>query len=85
MEAISEAGEDSAVKLATAERHLAAAQTNLSRSRNCSASATANFRDAVALEKDIAQANELIAEAQRQHETLLSTVAQAQPTSILSW
>ena len=30
-EAISEAGEDSAVRLATAERHLAAAQTNLSR------------------------------------------------------
>ena len=30
-EAISEAGEDSAVKLAMAERHLAAAQTNLSR------------------------------------------------------
>lgn len=35
------------------------------------------MRDAVALEKDIAQANESVAEAERQHESLLSTMAQA--------
>ncbi len=77
VEAISEAGEDSAVKLATAERHLFAAQTNLSRLQKLQRVRTGELRDAVALEKDIAQANELVAEAQRQHESLLSTGAQA--------
>lgn len=76
-EAISEAGEDSAVKLATAERHLAAAQTNLSRLQRLQRERKGELRDAVALEKDIAQANETVAEAQHQHEGLLSTVAQA--------
>jgi uncharacterized protein DUF4349 len=76
-EAISEAGEDSAVKLATAERHLAAAQTNLSRLQKLQRERKGELRDAVALEKDIAQANEIVAEAQRQHENLVSTVAQA--------
>jgi hypothetical protein len=77
VEAISEAGEDSAVKLATAERHLSAAQTNLSRLQKLQRERKGELRDAVALEKDIAQANEIVAEAQRQHESLLSTVAQA--------
>jgi VIT1/CCC1 family predicted Fe2+/Mn2+ transporter len=77
VEAISEAGEDSAVKLATAERHLTAAQTNLSRLQKLQRERKGELRDAVALEKDIAQANEIVAEAQRQHESLLSTVAQA--------
>jgi hypothetical protein len=76
-EAISEAGEDSAVKLATAERHFAAAQKNLSRLQKLQRERKGELRDAVALEKDIAQANETVAEAQRQHESLLSTVAQA--------
>jgi Domain of unknown function (DUF4349) len=77
VEAISEAGEDSAVKLATAERHLSAAQTNLSRLQKLQRERKGELRDAVALEKDIAQANEIVADAQRQHESLLSTVAQA--------
>jgi hypothetical protein len=77
VEAISEAGEDSAVKLATAERHLAAAQTNLGRLQRLQRERKGELRDAVALEKDIAQANETVAEAQRQHEGLVSTVAQA--------
>ncbi len=77
VEAISEAGEDSAVKLATAERHFAAAQTNLSRLQKLQRERKGELRDAVALEKDIAQANETVAEAQRQHESLVSTVAQA--------
>jgi hypothetical protein len=76
-EAISEAGEDSAVKLATTERHLAAAQTNLSRLQKLQRERRGELRDAVALEKDIAQADELVTEAQREHERLVSTVAQA--------
>jgi hypothetical protein len=77
VEAISEAGEDSAVKLAAAERHLTAAQTNLGRLQKLQRERKGELRDAVALEKDIAQANEIAAEAQRQHENLVSTVAQA--------
>ena len=76
-EAISEAGEDTAVKLATTERHLAAAQTNLSRLQKLQRERKGELRDAVALEKDIAEANELVTEAQRQHESLVSTLAQA--------
>ena len=76
IEAVSEAGEDSAVKLATAKRHLAAAQTNLSRLQKLR-DHKGELRDAVALEKDIAQANESAAEAERQQEDLVSTVAQA--------
>jgi hypothetical protein len=77
VEAISEAGEDSAVKLATAERHLAAAQVNLTRLQKLQRERKGELRDAIALEKDIAQANEIVAEGQRQHERLVSTVAQA--------
>ena len=77
VEEVSEAGEDSAVKLATAARHQTAAETNLSRLQNLQRGRTGELHDAVALEKEIAQAREAAAEAQRQHETLLSTVAQA--------
>lgn len=83
VEAISEAGEDSAVKLATAERHFAAAQTNLSRLQKLQRERKGELRDAVALEKDIAQANETVAEAQRQQENLVSTVAQAHVQLVL--
>jgi Domain of unknown function (DUF4349) len=76
-EAISVAGEDSAIKLASSERHLAATQTNLSRLQKLQQQRKGTFRDAVALEKDIAQASEAVAEAKRQHEGLLSTVAQS--------
>ena len=76
-EAISEAGEDSAVKLATTERHLATAETNLSRLQKLERERKGGLPDAVALEKDIAQAHEAVAEVRRQHEALLSTIAQA--------
>jgi hypothetical protein len=76
IEEISEAGEDSAIKLATAARHLAASQTNLSRLQKLH-ERRGKLRDAVALEKDIAQANEALVEAERQHESLSSTIAQA--------
>jgi hypothetical protein len=76
-EAISEAGEDSAVKLATAERHFTAAQVNLARLQKLQRERKGELPDAVALEKDIAQASEAVAEAQRQHEGFVSTVAEA--------
>jgi hypothetical protein len=77
IEAISQGGEDSAVRLAAAKRHLTAAQTNLSRLQKLQRERKGELRDAVALEKDIAQANETVAEAERRQESLASTVAQA--------
>ena len=77
IDAISQTGEDSAVKLATAKRHLSAAQTNLERLQKLQRERKGELRDAVALEKDIAQANEAVAEAERQQDGLVSTVAQA--------
>jgi len=77
VEGISEAGEDFAVKLATTARRLAAAQTNLSRLQKLQRERKGELRDAVALEKDIAQANEAVDEAERQNQGLVSTVAQA--------
>ncbi len=77
LEGISESGEDSAVKLATAARRLSAAQTNLSRLQKLQRERKGEFRDAVALEKDIVQANEAVDEAYRQNQGLVSTVAQA--------
>src|SRR5439155_13010977 len=77
VEAISEAGEDFAVKLATAARSLATAQTNLSRLQKLQRERKGELRDAVAMEKDIAQANEAVVEAERQNQSLTSTVAQA--------
>ena len=77
LEEISEAGEDSVVKLAGATRHLAASQSNLARLLKLQRERKGELRDAVALEKDIAQANEALLEAERQHESLSSTVAQA--------
>ena len=77
IEAIAESGEDSAVKIAAASRHLAAAQTSLSRLQKLQRERKGELRDAVALEKDIAQANEAVVEAERQNQGLVSTVAQA--------
>ena len=77
VEGVSEAGEDFAVKLATAARRLAAAQTGLSRLQKLQRERKGELRDAVALEKDIAQANEAVDEAERQNQGLVSTVAQA--------
>lgn len=77
VEAISEAGEDFAVKLAAAARRLSAAQTNLSRLQKLQRERKGELHDAVALEKDIAQANEAVDEADRQNQGLSSTVAQA--------
>jgi hypothetical protein len=77
VEGLAEAGEDSAVKLATAARRLAASQNNLSRLQKLQRERKGELRDAVALEKDIAQANEAVIESERQNQELASTVAQA--------
>jgi hypothetical protein len=77
VEAVDQEGEDAAVKLATTARHLAAAQTNLARLQKLQHDRKGELRDAVALEKDIAQADETLAEAEHLREGLLSTVAQA--------
>ena len=83
IEGLSQAGEDSAVKLAASERHLASAQVNLSRLQKLQRERKGELRDAVALEKDIAQADEALTQAQRQRDALLSTVAQAHIRVIL--
>jgi hypothetical protein len=75
--AISETGEDSAVRLASQARRLAAAQTNRARLEKLQRERTGKLLDALALEREIAQANETVAEALRQQEALQSTVAQA--------
>jgi hypothetical protein len=77
VESVSQAGEDSAVKLATAKRRLDATKINLARLQKLQRERKGELRDAVALEKDIAQANETVAEAERQSDGLISTVAQA--------
>jgi hypothetical protein len=77
VEALYQAGEDSAVQLAASARHLAAAKTNLERLQKLQHDRKGELRDAVALEKDIAQASETLSEAERQREGLISTVAQA--------
>jgi Domain of unknown function (DUF4349) len=75
--AISELGQDSAVRLASQARHLAAAQGNLARLQKLQRERTAKLLDALALEKEITQANETVAEALRQQEALQATVTQA--------
>lgn len=77
VEAISEGGEDSAVKVESAARHVVTAQTNLARLQKLQRERNGVLRDALALEKEIAQANQAVVDAQRQHEDLLSTVALA--------
>ena len=77
IESISQAGEDSGVKLAMSARHLTGAQTNLVRLQKLQFERNRQLRDALALEKEIAQANENLSQAQRDHDALLLTVAQA--------
>ena len=75
--AISEVGEDSAVRLASQARHVAAAQTNLARLQKLQRERTDKLLDVITLEKEIAQANETVSEALRQQDALQSTVTQA--------
>ena len=77
VEAVSEGGEDIAVKLGSAARRLELATTNLSRLQKLQGERKGELRDAVALEKEIAQARESVTEAELQNQGLLSTAAQA--------
>lgn len=83
VEAIAESGEDSAVRIASASRHLAAAESNLSRLQKLRQDRKGGLLDAIALEKEVAQANEAVIEAERQNKALVSTVAQAHIRFIL--
>ena len=76
-EAISEAGEDSAVKLENATRNLTAAQSTLSRLQNLQRERKGQLQEALEVEKEIAQADASARDALRQREALVSTVAQA--------
>jgi len=76
-EAVSEAGEDSAVKLENATRNLTAAQGTLSRLQNLQRDRKGQLHEALEVEKEIAQADSSVRDAMRQREALLSTVAQA--------
>jgi len=75
--AVSEGGEDAAVKLAGLNRHLAAAQASAARLEELRKRSAGRLADALALEKEISQANQAILEAQRQREQMQSTVARS--------
>jgi hypothetical protein len=75
--AIAEAGEDSAVKLASQARHLASAQTKLARLQKLRHERTDKLPDVLELEKEISAANEAVVEESRRQDELQSTVAQA--------
>jgi hypothetical protein len=74
VDAISESGEDTAIKVASAARHLAAAQSAYARLQKLQLERKGELRDAVALEKEISQANDAVSEAERQHDELVSKV-----------
>jgi hypothetical protein len=74
VDAISESGEDTAIKVASAARHLAAAQSSLARLQKLQRERKGELRDAVALEKEISQADDSVTEAERQHDELVSKV-----------
>jgi hypothetical protein len=72
------------VRIASASRHLAAAESNLSRLQKLRQDRRGGLLDAIALEKEVAQANEAVIEAERQNKALVSTVAQAHIRFILT-
>jgi Domain of unknown function (DUF4349) len=84
VEAIAESGEDAAVRIASASRHLAAAESNLSRLQKLRLERKGGLLDEIALKKEVAQANEAVIEAERQNQGLVSTVAQAHIRLILA-
>lgn len=77
VESIEESGEDSAVKLESTARNLEAARTTLGRLQSLQRERKGQLHDALAVEKEIAQADSAVREAMRQRDGLLSTVAQA--------
>ncbi|MGH9746196.1 MAG: DUF4349 domain-containing protein [Candidatus Acidiferrales bacterium] len=77
VESIEEAGEDSAVRLESTARNLEAAKTTLRRLQSLQHERRGQLHDALEVEKEIAQADLAVREAERQRDGLLSTVAQA--------
>jgi len=77
VEAIAEAGEDSAVRLENTARNLEAAKTTLVRLQSLQRDRKGQLHEALEVEKEIAQADSAVREAMRQRDGLLSTVAQA--------
>jgi Domain of unknown function (DUF4349) len=77
VEAIAEAGEDSAVRLESTARNLEAAKTTLVRLQSLQHDRKGQLHEALEVEKEIAQADSAVREAMRQRDGLLSTVAQA--------
>jgi hypothetical protein len=77
VEGIEETGEDSAVKLENSARNLEAARTTLERLQSLQRNRKGQLRDALEVEKEIAQANSAVREAVLQRDGLLSTVIQA--------
>jgi len=75
--AVSEAGEDANVRLATQGRQLAEAKTNLERLKRLQSDHTAKLLDALALEKEIAQAAGTVSQSEREQESLQSVVARS--------
>ena len=77
VQSISVGGEDAAVKLDSAARRVTIAQTNLDRLRKLQRDHSGVLRDALELEKEIRQANQAVADAEREHDADMSTVARS--------
>ncbi|HEY1424686.1 MAG TPA: DUF4349 domain-containing protein [Candidatus Acidoferrum sp.] len=73
---ISESGEDSAVKLASLERHEAAAKENLERLQKLYGQ-KGSMQDSIALQKEVNGAKERLFESEKERSTVLSTMNQA--------
>ena len=81
--AVSEAGEDANVRLATQARQLAEAKTDLDRLKRLQSDHTAKLLDALALEKEIAQAAGAVSATEREQESLHSVLAKSHISLLL--
>lgn len=75
--AVSEGGEDAAVKLAGLSRRLAGAQASAARLEELRKKSAGHLADALALEKEISQANQSILESQREQERMQATLTRS--------
>jgi DNA repair ATPase RecN len=73
--AVAEMGEDSTVRIASQERHLASTRDKLARLQKLRRDRTDKLPDVLELEKEISAANESLIEQSRSQEELKSTVA----------
>jgi ABC-type multidrug transport system fused ATPase/permease subunit len=75
--AVSEGGEDAAVKLAGLSSRLTAARASTARLEELRKKSAGHLADALALEKEISQANQSILESQREQERMESTLTRS--------